>query len=457
VTTDFAPALADYVARQRWYAGKGHHPTIVGVVRLPWVGDPGTEPHVRVELVTVASGGRELVYSVPLAYYTSERPHLDHAYVGDVEDAAVGRMRAYDALHDRLAIGALLRGFDSPGGGGLVHRATGRLDLPANAPSLMLTGEQSNTSVLLGDELLLKVFRTVTPGRNPDIEIHAALAATGSDVVARLRGWVETDPAVAPGAIDLVMVQEFLHNATDGWQYARASVRDLLIEGDLHADEVGGDFAGEAERLGATVARLHADLAAALPTATWRQPEVTALVSRLQRRLDAAVARIPELAEHAEPLQRAYADLASLTEVPVQRVHGDLHLGQSLRTVEGWRIIDFEGEPAKPLGERSASDSPVRDVAGMLRSFDYAAHSVALPEAEDHQRAHRAAEWAERNRTAFRAGYTAQAGGTVPEVLLRAYEVDKAVYEAVYEADNRPSWLSIPLAALRRLAAESAT
>ena len=458
MTGELSEALAAYLSRQRWFAGKGGDGEITDIAPLPWLSDQGDGPRVRIELVTVSGRNGRLVYQVPLSYYSEEQPRLEHAYVGVLQDASLGRLLAYDALHDQAAVVAIVSGFvgDEPSGG-LVHHTVGPVDLHPEMPSLMLTGEQSNTSLVLGEDLLLKVFRTLEPGRNPDIEAHAALAEVGSDAVAPVRGWIEA--ATPSGRYDLAMLQDFLRSGSDGWQYARASVRDLLAEGDLHADEVGGDFAGEAERLGATVARLHADMAAALPTARWGRDEVAALTARLRRRLAEATGELPELDKHVAALGRAYDDLPRLAEVAVQRVHGDLHLGQSLRTVDGWRIIDFEGEPTKPLEERTALDSPLRDVAGMLRSFDYVAHSVVLPEAQDHQQAHRAQEWALRNRDAFCAGYTAASGYDAigDPVLLRAYEVDKAVYEAVYEKRNRPSWLPIPMAALRRLAERAAS
>ncbi len=249
------------------------------------------------------------------------------------------------------------------------------------------------------------------------------------------------------------MLQQFLRTGSDGWELAQASVRNLLTEADLHADEVGGDFAGEAARLGVALAETHEVLAEQFPTHVRTPDEMAELAASMQSRLDAALEIAPQLATYEPALRAAYDAVAALPGDPVQTVHGDLHLGQTLRTVVGWKIVDFEGEPARPLAERMLPDSRWRDVAGMLRSFDYAPRVAAMIASAsttdgDEQRDYRAREWAARNRAAFLTAYNGRTLDDVERVLLDAYVADKAVYEAVYEVRNRPSWVSIPLEAL---------
>ncbi len=237
-------------------------------------------------------------------------------------------------------------------------------------------------------------------------------------------------------------------------------MRNLFAEADLHADEVGGDFAAEAARLGEALAEVHALLAEHFPTAERTAGEMAALGAAMSYRLDTAVAIVPDLASYAPALRAVFDAVGTLDGVTVQQVHGDLHLGQTLRTVKGWKIVDFEGEPAKPLAERVKPDSAWRDVAGMLRSFDYAPRVAAQQWGDNDgghaQREFRAAEWSARNCAAFLDAYAGRELTEAEQTLLDAYEVDKAVYEVVYEARNRPKWVPIPMAAIQRLAERNA-
>ncbi len=449
--------LAAWLPGQRWFAGKDQ---AVEAVRIVQETPVPVEGPLRVHhlLVGVTQHGGEDLYQVPLSLRPTFEDRLQHVYLGDS-----GGYHVFDALHDKAATAAILAGFASaPATGSLRYHLEPAAELPYDQPSIVLSVEQSNTSLVFGDAAILKVFRRVAEGLNPDIEVHDALTRAGSTHVAPLLGWIDGSwpDGTAERSGALMMLQRFLVTATDGWALAAVSVRDLFAEGDLHADEVGGDFAAESARLGQATAEVHRLMAETMQTGERDREGNRALAAAMHRRLDAALAVVPELVPLSSGLRDAYDALAGAAEpVPVQRVHGDLHLGQVLRTVVGWKLLDFEGEPEKPLAERRQLDSPVRDVAGMLRSFDYAArHPLVTDHPGDSQIAYRAREWAVRNREAFCAGYATGSGRDLgaDAVLLRAYETDKAVYEAVYEARNRPRWLRIPMAAVERLAAAPA-
>ena len=454
--------LTSLIAQARWFGGKGRDWSLTGVRRVGQLPAAPDGLHVAIELaeVTFADGDTEL-YQLPLAYYTEPQDRIGHAWVGEWDDDDFGHAHVYDALHDRESMALWLGAFATAEGAaspGLLafHRLPGH-EFDLEAHSTLFSGEQSNSSVAFGEDSLMKVFRKVTPGVNPDIAIHQVLTEAGSSHVASLYGWLDLVDDETDTTIQLAMLQQFLRTASDGWDLALASVRNLFAEADLHADEVGGDFAGEAARLGVALAEVHADLAEHFPVERRDGAALDALAGAMEGRLSAALDVVPALAEHETRLRETFGRLRELDAVEVQQVHGDLHLGQTLRTVKGWKIVDFEGEPAKPLSERLLPDSVWRDVAGMIRSFDYAPRVVAMTGvgldsgAEAEQLAYRASEWAARNRAAFLEAYAAKRGdelGSPARTLLDAYLADKVVYEAVYEARNRPGWLSIPLAAL---------
>jgi maltokinase len=446
---------------QRWFAGKGRGISGVSLRLLGALTE--AVPEVGIWFVTVSyADGLDETYQVPLVARAEPLSNLEHVLLGTVQTPE-GTRWIYDALHDKDVTGVFIDGVRKDAAPGPVHfqRYVDPTDLPLDLPSLVLTGEQSNTSLVYGDQAILKVFRRLESGINPDIEIHQALSELGAKHIARLLGSVtaevpdDDDGKITP--VSLAMLQEFMSTASNGWDLAKTSVRDLMAEADLHAAEAGGDFAAEAERLGAATAVVHADLAVAFGTDVMPADQLRKRAAAMQARLDAALVEVPLLAPVERGLRAAFDAVHALADtaepILTQRVHGDLHLGQALRTARRWILLDFEGEPITALVGRRYFDSPLRDVAGMLRSFDYAARHQIVDN-PDPQLSYRANEWAERNRDAFCTGYADVSGSDprVHDVLLRGFEAEKAVYEAVYETRNRPTWVRIPLGSLTRLA-----
>ena len=464
-STPALPHLERYLGAARWFGGKGREHRVERVRRVGLLPAGPDEPRVAIDLVTVAyADGDTELYQFPLLFSREPQDRLAHALVGEWEDPDLGPAQVYDAVHDRDAMALWLAAFDKEGHHEgdhshalSFHRLEGH-EIDLTTHSTLFSGEQSNSSVAFGEDSLMKVFRKVTPGVNPDIQIHEVLTRAGSDHVAALYGWLDTYDEETDTVVQLAMLQQFLRTGTDGWDLAQVSARNLFAEGDLHPHEVGGDFAAEAARLGVALAETHQVLAEHFPTEVRTPEQLGELADAMRARLDDALRAVPALDAYADNLRGAFEAVRALGGDPIQRVHGDLHLGQTLRTVRGWKLVDFEGEPAKPLAERLLPDSVWRDVAGMLRSFDYAAAAVdrAMTESDAdgvEQRAYRAREWTHRNSSALLEAYTGGRALSADErVLLTAYEADKAVYECVYEVRNRPTWLGIPLGAVERLA-----
>ncbi len=304
--------------------------------------------------------------------------------------------------------------------------------------SRVLTGEQSNTSIVFDEDghpsIIVKLFRTLHHGENPDVTVQRVLSDTGSPFVPRFLGSLEAewpdvgrDSGVARGTV--AFAQEFLNGVRDGWAVALAAARD------------SEDFTRAARDLGTAVAGVHGALGATLETADAGPEDVSATAVAWRRRLAIAAAEVPAVADRFSAIDAVYRSALERPWPRLQRIHGDLHLGQVLAVPDGgWRIVDFEGEPLRPMAERAIPDLPPRDVAGMLRSFDYASAVGGGPDAGN---------WAAACRAAFLDAYAGSEGSVeLDSVLLRALVLDKAVYESIYEARNRPDWLPVPLAGI---------
>jgi maltokinase len=446
-----AGRLGSFMAGQRWFAGRGRQVVSVrpGPVTELGDGDPALL-HLLVD-VGYADGAGER-YQVPLGVGQAPPAGLpEAALLGEV-----GGLVAWDALADRALTGRLLGLLAAGGEVGGLRFATGPgaagllagVDLGAARP---LGAEQSNTSVVVDGRLILKLFRQVVAGVNPELELTEALARHGFDAVASPVGWVEAagegdDPPT------LALLQPFYAGSAEGW--ALAVERSAA----WHGGDDGAGFEAEARALGEVTGRLHLALAEALPTGVASAADQAELVAGRRAELAQTVALAPALAGLRGPIEATLAQ-ADLAGAPLQRIHGDYHLGQVLRAADGhWVILDFEGEPARPLAQRRRPDSALRDVAGMLRSFDYAAFQPLLADGAEPDAAAeaRAAAWAAPARAAFLSGWLA-AGGAPEPAGLAGFELDKALYEVRYEARYRPGWLPVPLGGIQRLLAASST
>jgi len=440
---EFLPILSSWLPRQRWYSGQSE-PASLEVIDQEVRGGDGFPALLR--LLVRADGTH---YQVVVGLRSrDEHPEFlrgqDQAVIGDVVSDA-GDAVAYDAVFDPELALVLLDMVTS--------------DEKAER-SRLIGAEQSNSSLVYDERLILKLFRRIQPGPNPEVEVTEALGAEGFTCVAAPRGTLRV------GQFDLAILQPFLAGGVEGWALALTSLRDLFGMNDTQSvpainpdapppvtdpAQAGGDFSGEAARLGAMTGGMHVALADAfgrneVDPKAWAESigRQLAAVGPIDIDMDAALAILDRLAR--------------VDPGPAIRVHGDYHLGQVLRTDAGWFVLDFEGEPIRPLEERRRPTSPLKDVAGMLRSFHYAS-AVSRTERDGEALDELAAAWEKRNRQAFLKGYmrAVEPAGILPpdtesvDAVLAAFELEKAVYELGYERAYRPDWEAIPLAALRRL------
>jgi trehalose synthase-fused probable maltokinase len=428
-------AVIEYVTQQRWYGAKSRavtHSEVLDSVELRT-----TDPHFTLELVEMR--------------YETGAHDIYQLLHGDTEIDGLEHPAAARELVHAMRAGLTLQGAEGTvefrpveGFAGL-----GRELLDARP----VGGEQSNTSLVFDDELILKVFRRLEPGINPELEMLRFLTEHGFANIAALGGWYAYSGG--PLSATLGILQEFVREGQDGWELA--------------LEEIGtapDRFLARLRRLGEVTGEMHTVLGSDSndPAFVSETPSVESLgllTATVDEEIESVFLSLPDDDEQLTPIigrgEEVREQLRLLTYAgatgKIIRTHGDYHLGQTLWSENDWVILDFEGEPARPVTERRRKRSPLRDVAGMLRSFAYAAiaaellHDTPAPEG-----------WEEEARVQFLEGYLETAdptllpsGATAIERLLTVFELEKAVYELRYELDNRPDWVRIPVAGIQRL------
>jgi len=446
--------LIDYVTQQRWYGAKSRsvsHAEVLDSVVLRT-----TEPQLALALVEMRyDTGAHDIYQLPYSMRD------DEIEINGLQDAQLARelvsaMRSGLTLQGAEGVTEFvpIEGFAGLGKELLDARPVG--------------AEQSNSSIVFDEELILKVFRRLEPGINPELEMLRFLTEHGFANIAPLGGWYAYSGG--PLAATLGILQQFVANGRDGWELALHEVAD--------APEA---FLERLQRLGAVTGAMHTLLGGDANNAAF-SPETPSVESLglLTATVDEEIARVfltlPEDDERLQPIlgrgEEVREQLRMLTHAgsvgKVIRTHGDYHLGQTLWSGPGlegpsarggdWVILDFEGEPARSVPERRRKRSPLRDVAGMLRSFAYVATAA------EQLRGTGAPEgWEDQARARFLDGYLSAvdpsllpSGQTAIDRLLSVFELEKAVYELRYELDNRPDWVGIPVAGIQRLIEETA-
>jgi maltokinase len=446
--------LRAYVLQRRWFGSKSRDVASLEILAAPWART--LAPLCAVALVeTRFDTGTHEIYQLPLGFRPADEG-WDQAVVGEVDgwtayDAAVDPVLARELVSlmrqgQTLAVENGRLEFRSVDGEGL------GFDMSDVVQARPMGAEQSNTSIVFDDEHVLKLYRRLEAGINPELELLRFLTEHGFRQIAALEGWAAF--VGQPMDATLAILQQFVKGDGDGWEIALEMLR---------GDE-GEAFLPRLRRLGEVTAEMHSLLASEVhdPNFCPEQPSVESLAlltASIDEQIQQVFLTLPDDVEALEPIRGRGEEVRErlrLIATPgsigrLIRTHGDYHLGQVLWASDDWVVLDFEGEPARSLPERRRKRSPLRDVAGMLRSFAYAASAAGADRS-----------WEERARQEFLDGYLEVIdrrvipSGDALDRVLAIFELEKAVYELRYELDNRPDWAGIPVAGIQRLLEEVA-
>lgn len=426
--------LCEWIHDQRWYASKSRSVASVEVVER-----------------VVLRERPELLLALVQTRFATGTHELYQLLLGDETFDALSRASEGYELLRRIDSGDEIDGAE---GRFSWHRAAGAGGVAPNpdASARPVGVEQSNSSVVFDERLVLKVFRKLEPGVNPELELLRFLTARRFPNIAPLHGWYQYDGQAL--ATTLGVAQRFLPQATGGWELA---LEEITRDPDSFLHKLGS--------LGTVTAAMHTVLASDASDAAFAPEEpsqeaLSLLTATVDEDIERIFVRLPD-DPRVEPIVGRGQDVRERLAARAQagsggrviRTHGDYHLGQTLHTPEGWVIIDFEGEPARPLPERRQKRSPLRDVASMLRSFAYVSSAVEIQRG-----AVAPPDFEQRAREQFLEHYLDAVDSTLLPPgeaqianLLSIYELEKAIYELMYELDNRPDWTPIPVAGIRRL------
>lgn len=461
-------ALAGLLQDRRWFGQKDKAVERVDILDAAIVGED--EPALVLALVEVRfADDTRAVYNVPLLH------HADGGFADAAEHP------------ERLGIlGSLMAHADAVKGDSGIFEFNGAgldpMAPPGGGSARLMGSEQSNTSLVLDESVVVKLFRKLEAGPNPDIELNRLLTGEGYEHTPPQLGEITYTGSLEGGDVtyDIAIAQSLAADAQDGWDHIVGTVRGVYHQAlsspsddpVVMSRELSEATFSALGHLGEATAEMHVVLAREEADAAFAPEPITP--DEIRELMAGAQARLTKLAGHIDALDALATKLSSRIdafgelEMPgaKTRVHGDLHLGQVLWTPRGWMLLDFEGEPARPMEERRRKHSPMKDVAGMVRSFGYATAAALFDTCEPGSDEWRTLEpwadaWETHARDAFLQAYLGRSHerDLLPTdrgefaLLLDFFEIDKALYELDYERSHRPAWVHIPLRGLGRIAA----